>query len=72
MAEGEKTNTAGGREGCICKGTIPTKGPACRLGREATLLARARWVMALEPSVVCELLSQGERKLSLEVVHLLE
>lgn len=66
MAEGEGTNTAGGAGWgglrCICKGAIPMKGPACRLGREATLLARTWWVMALEPSVVCQLLSQGERR----------
>ena len=36
MAEGEGRETAGG----FCKGIIPTKGPTCRLGKEATLLAR--------------------------------
>lgn len=40
------------------RGQFQRRAMALRLGREAILLARTRWVMALEPSVVCKLLSQ--------------
>lgn len=70
MAEGERTNTAGG--GVCVWGGASARGQFQRRALHVGWGGRTQLVMALEPSVVCELLSQGERKLSLEVVHLVE
>lgn len=66
VIESGKHGRGRGKQHCwgegSARGQFQWRAMARRLRREAILLARTQWVMALEPPVVRELLSQGERR----------